>query len=250
MLDLDSKLQDIFKIYKLMALKIKHYLRSILKNNYEQVKIFSFIERYCVKETAKILDVGCGEGRYLRGLISKGYDVTGIDANEALVSKNNSDGFHCITTKDLSKMENSYDLILMSHIVEHFDPSTLKLFLEGYLERLRKDGILIIATPLFNPRFYDDFDHIKPYSPVGIMMVFGSETSQVQYYSSEKIQLLDVWFRSSYFRPSNYRGRYIPSTTGRIYFLIEIASALLWRLSFGLIGRKDGWVGVFQKISQ
>ena len=229
---------------------LKIAMRLLLKNNSEQEKVLSIIKHYCSNSTHKILDIGCGEGRYLKILKKFGYNYLGVEINQDLVSKNIAKEFNCVTTDTFFKGDAKFDLILMSHIVEHFEPNSLKVFLESYLKRLNNGGILIIATPLMNPRFYDDFDHIKPYSPVGIMMVFGSETSQVQYYSSEKIRLLDVWFRSSYFRPSNYKGRYIPSTAGKIYLLIEIASALLWKFSFGLIGRKDGWVGVFQKISQ
>jgi SAM-dependent methyltransferase len=233
-----------------MLVSINKSIRSLLKISSEHNKIVWYAKKFCPSTSSKLLDVGCGEGRYLSSLTNLGYDVLGVEQNEVIVNRNKLAGLNCVTVDDFLKDEKKFDLILISHVIEHFEPNGLKVFLENYLRRLRTGGILIIATPLMNPRFYDDFDHIKPYSPVGIMMVFGSEASQVQYYSSEKMQLLDVWFRSSYFRPSNYRGRYIPSTTGRIYFLIEIASALLWRLSFGLIGRKDGWVGVFQKISQ
>lgn len=229
---------------------IIRFIKSLLKNPFEHDKIVRYVKKYCPSSNSKLLDVGCGEGRYLRSLTNLGYDVLGVEQNEVIVNRNKLAGLNCVTVDDFLRNKKEFDLILMSHVVEHFEPNSLKDFLESYLKRLRTGGVLIIATPLMNPRFYDDFDHIKPYSPVGIMMVFGSEVSQVQYYSSEKIRLLDVWFRSSYFRFSNYRARYIPTTAGRIYFLIEIVSALLWRLSFGLIGRKDGWVGVFQKISQ
>ena len=225
-------------------------VKNLLKNPSEQNKVAWYVKKYCPSTNSKLLDVGCGEGRYLKNLTNLGYNVLGVEQNEVIVNRNKLAGLNCVTVDNFLKDEKKFDLILMSHIIEHFEPDELKDFLEYYLKRLRKGGFLIIATPLMNPRFYDDFDHIKPYSPVGIMMVFGSEKSQVKYYSSEKIQLLDVWFRSSYFRFSNYGGRFIPSNAGKVYLLIEIASALLWRLSFRLIGRKDGWVGVFKKISQ
>jgi len=225
-------------------------IRSLLKISSEHNKIVWYVKKHCPSTSSELLDVGCGEGRYLKSLTNLGYNVLGVEKNEVIVNRNKLSGLNCVTVDDFLKDKKEFDLILMSHVIEHFEPNGLKDFLESYLKRLRTGGVLIIATPLMNPRFYDDFDHIKPYSPVGLMMVFSSEASQVQYYSSEKIRLLDVWFRSSYLRFSNYRGRFIPSNAGRVYFLIEIASALLWRLSFGLIGRKDGWVGVFQKISQ
>lgn len=226
---------------------VKYTIRSILNNNYEQDKIHYFIERYSNKLSSQILDVGCGDGRYLKSLTLKGYDVTGVEENEVLVSKNKSLGINCISAKEFTSSKNMYDIILMSHIVEHFDPNSLKIFLENYLGRLREGGILIIATPIINPRFYDDFDHIKPYSPIGIMMVFGGNKSQVQYYSDFKLNLVDLWFRSSFYRPSNYRARYFKSIYSNFWLILELLSAIFWRLSFGIIGFKSGWVGVFEK---
>ena len=55
----------------------------------------------------------------------------------------------------------------MSHVIEHFAPSDLLVFMDGYIDLLRPGGHLIIATPLMSPYFYDDFDHIKPLSTSG-----------------------------------------------------------------------------------
>jgi len=61
----------------------------------------------------------------------------------------------------------------MSHIIEHFAPHDLLPFIDSYLHRLQPGGRLIICTPLLTKNFYNDFDHVKPYQPVGIGMVFG-----------------------------------------------------------------------------
>jgi predicted SAM-dependent methyltransferase len=60
----------------------------------------------------------------------------------------------------------------MSHVIEHFSPKDLIPFLDDYLDRLKVGGRLVIAIPLLTPYFYDDFDHVKPYHPMGILMVF------------------------------------------------------------------------------
>jgi SAM-dependent methyltransferase len=231
-----------------MLIYIRTLKSYLLKNNYEQEKILSFVKRYCNQPTPKILDVGCGEGRYLKALVAEGYDATGVETNEVLRLKNKSNGLNCMSVQEFELSENLYDLILMSHIIEHFNPNALKIFLESYLDRLRENGILIIATPLMNHRFYDDFDHIKPYSPIGILMVFGGDNAQVQYYSTSKIRIVDLWFRTSYYRLSHFRSRYFVTIYSRLNLVLELISACLWRVSFGIIGFKSGWVGVFEKI--
>ena len=55
--------------------------------------------------------------------------------------------------------------------------------MDGYLDRLKVGGHLVIATPLMSNNFYDDFDHVRPYQSLGILMVFGGGAAQVQYYA-------------------------------------------------------------------
>jgi hypothetical protein len=142
-----------------------------------------------------------------------------------------------------------FDLILMSHVIEHFSPSDLKDFIDGYLDFLVPNGYLVIATPLMSDYFYDDFDHVKPYQPTGILQVFGNDKAQIQYYAKNKLELRDLWFRKGQYRLSFFSANYIKSRKTRLLQAFTFASAFLFLISFGLIGKKDGWVGVFQKES-
>ncbi len=147
---------------------------------------------------------------------------------------------------DFNKTNDLYDVLLMSHIIEHFNPEDLLKFMDNYLERLKKGGYLIIATPLFTHYFYIDFDHVKPYYPTGINMVFGNNDDQVQYYSNNKLELVDIWFRRGPFRLFFYRGIYLKSYN-QLPVILEMLLTLLFRMSFGLIGRTTGWMGLYKK---
>lgn len=126
---------------------------------------------------------------------------------------------------------------------------SLKEFMDDYLDRLKVGGHLIIATPLMSDYFYDDFDHVKPYQPTGILMVFGGNNAQVQYYARNKLELKDVWFRKSFFRFSHVRSKYIRSAiAGRLLQVFHLCSATLSYLSRGRFGKTDGWIGVFEKV--
>ncbi|MEK9764682.1 MAG: methyltransferase domain-containing protein, partial [Deltaproteobacteria bacterium] len=137
-----------------------------------------------------------------------------------------------------------FDVIIMFHVIEHMEHEQLLEFMDSYLDLLLPGGLLIIATPVMTPYFYEDFDHVKPYLPSGILMVFGGESSQVQYYSKNKLRLLDLKYKKYFWRFPNYRSVYFPSLFDRA---ARIISALIYKFSFGLIGRVDGWLGVFQK---
>lgn len=109
-----------------------------------------------------LLDVGCGNGRYLDGMKKLGWNVKGVEFNEGAVNVcklSNLDVHH----GDLFSANfdsDSFDVINISHVIEHV-PNPKELFTE--LSRiLKKNGILIIKTPnsnalaraLFNTNWY------------------------------------------------------------------------------------------------
>ena len=229
---------------------LKRAYRATIDLESELLKVAEFVRHECCepKKECRILDVGCGNGRYLRKLDELGFDVTGVETNPELVQTNRKVGLHCLTTDEFSQTNDTFDIILMSHVIEHFTPQELLPFLDGYLDRLKVGGSLIIATPLLTRYFYDDFDHVKPYHPRGIMMVFGTENAQVQYYSRNKLTLEDVWIRRSPLDLPHTSGRYQTSLRARPRQAAMFLSAIMFRLSGGFIGEASGWVGRFKKV--
>ncbi|MBS0286838.1 MAG: class I SAM-dependent methyltransferase [Proteobacteria bacterium] len=226
---------------------LKKLYQYITSPDNEKEKLLAFVDKIAKSNKTKILDVGCGYGRYLKPLQSKGYDIVGVDKNEAIVNENKKNGLNCISLEALQEMNVSFDLIICAHIIEHFTPTELFSFLDYYLSKLNKGGYLIIATPLYTHYFYDDFDHVKPYHPEGLQMVFGGKDSQVQYTSDQHMVLRDIWFRKSPMVSAFHRAKYFKSPMTRVLQLKDLLMSLLYRVSLGFIGKKDGWIGVFQK---
>lgn len=94
------------------------------------------------------LDIGCGSGNLARGLIKKGYSVTGVDIQKFL--KDREIKFKkCDLDDGLPFKENSIDLITATEIIEHIENP--RHFIREIKRVLKKGGIAIITTPnIFN----------------------------------------------------------------------------------------------------
>ena len=218
-----------------------------IKRDNESSQILRFIHKY-KKDPARVLDIGCGHGRNLREISSAGITVDGVEANSEIAETLSREGFNIYAPKGIPK-SNRYDALLMSHIVEHFDHRELLELIDFYLEFLSKDGILIIATPLLSKYFYDDFDHIKPYTPTSFILAFGNGTHQTAYRSRNKLELIDIWFRKNPYKAFNHRGYFIKSFWSKPLAFYNLSMRAIHSLTTGKIGKIDGWVGVFRRSS-
>lgn len=225
----------------------KNTLKKLISIDTERDLILQFAQKVSDK-THKILDVGCGYGRLLKPLSDKGFVVEGVEKNQKIVSHNQQQGICCHDFESFDKTNNKYHTIILSHIIEHFSPPDLVEFIDYYLNRLEPNGHLVIATPAISDYFYDDFDHVKPYLPTGLLMVFGEKSAQVQYYAKNRIRLKDLMFRVSPYSLRNFKSVYIKTKYTKLLQFINAMLGGLYLLSGKRIGKKDGWIGVFQKV--
>jgi 2-polyprenyl-3-methyl-5-hydroxy-6-metoxy-1,4-benzoquinol methylase len=132
---------------------------------------------YC--PNGRLLDVGCGNGTYLGLMKSLGWDVAGveIDAKAAASTKSRLGVFvHNGTLEDGPFDEGSFDVITMTHVIEHvLDPVQ---FLRLGARFLKPGGQILIVTPngrslgrqLFKRDWYalDPPRHISLFTPRSI----------------------------------------------------------------------------------
>jgi SAM-dependent methyltransferase len=196
----------------------------------------------------RVLDVGCGYGRFLKRLQAAGFDVTGVEVNPEIVSANRAQGMKCVSVDEFKGGCGEYDVLLMSHFIEHFAPGELLAVMDGYLDCLRVGGRLVIATPLLSDYFYDDFDHVKPYQPAGIRAVFEDDGAQVQYRARNRLALRELWFRRSPKRISHVRARHLGGPASRLLFALDVLASVAYLATGRMFGTVNGWVGVYEKV--
>lgn len=101
----------------------------------------------------KVLEAGCGTGRWVFYLLKKGYDIVGVDlAQEALEIAKAYDPSAPLVHGDVCRLEfesETFDAVMSLGVVEHFEEGPQKVLKE--LRRiLSDDGILILTIPVQN----------------------------------------------------------------------------------------------------
>lgn len=95
----------------------------------------------------RLLDVGCGNGAFLRLAREMGWQVTGLDFDPDAVARAQSSGFEavCGGVEALDAVSGDYDVITLSHVIEHVrDPNDTLVRLHRLL---KPGGTLWLETP-------------------------------------------------------------------------------------------------------
>jgi SAM-dependent methyltransferase len=227
---------------------VKSLARSILSYDPELETILRILKSVATPGVSTILEPGCGYGRILRPIQSLGFKPVGVEINAEIRSKNAKNGLTTIGIDELQLEKEKYDVVIMSHIIEHFKPGDLVEFMDVYLDCLKPNGHLIIATPLLSPYFYDNFDHIKPYHPNGILSVFGDDLQQIEFRSRNRLAIVDLWFRRNFSILIHDRSRYMRGNGFAWGRYRKAFLATIYWMTRGRFGTVDGWVGLFKKI--
>ncbi|HKO79930.1 MAG TPA: methyltransferase domain-containing protein, partial [Chitinophagaceae bacterium] len=102
-----------------------------------------------IKETDKILDVGCGDGAFLSGILKRmNVSAEGLEFNPVAIKKATESGLSVFpeTVQNYSLVKKQqYDVVTSFQVVEHI--VQLKSFLSGKLDLLKPGGVMIIAVP-------------------------------------------------------------------------------------------------------
>lgn len=114
-------------------------------------------------EPGRTLDIGCGIGR---NLVNLSADSVGVDHNAHSVevvrglgcTAYTADEFHAT---DVAALE-SFDSLLLSHVIEHLDRQASRALLDSYIPYLKPDGQIIIICPQ-EKGYASDATHVMMY---------------------------------------------------------------------------------------
>lgn len=89
-----------------------------------------------------ILDIGCGEGEFLRSLPISSFNKIGIDMHKP---GSTSDFKFLLGKLELVKFKEHFDIITANHVVEHLDDG--QKFFKRASALLKPNGLMCISTP-------------------------------------------------------------------------------------------------------
>jgi 2-polyprenyl-3-methyl-5-hydroxy-6-metoxy-1,4-benzoquinol methylase len=158
----------------------------------------------------KVLDVGCGIGRFLEKAKDKAAEVCGLELNEKAVEVCRQKGltvFNELIEQHAAQKESYYDMVCMFQVLEHI--YDVKTFLQDCLTVLKPGGKLVIGVPNSEPFFlgYDKYCTLNlPPHHMGlwnkgvfekIAPLFNIKMLQVQYDVKGSIKI-EAYLRAKY----------------------------------------------------
>lgn len=117
-----------------------------------------------ITSPCKLLDFGCGNGKYDALLSQIGISVTGIDKeiNCVCEAKKNNPNYEKIINGDISELyhfQNYFDVILIRYVLHLIEISNRQSFISMLQYSLKADGYLVIETSFFE-QYKNHYDHI------------------------------------------------------------------------------------------
>lgn len=103
-----------------------------------------------VPAQGKLLEIGCGQGNFLRQAANRGFDVTGVEYSQFACerARANLEGRGRVLQGEITVLAPeaaAYDVCVLCDVIEHVrDPAA---FLREIFRLLRPGGVLLVVTP-------------------------------------------------------------------------------------------------------
>ncbi len=144
----------------------KDNLNEYLLKYPEHKQRYDFVCRLINNLDCADISCGAGYGSYLMGAFARSVDGFDVDRLALSHAKNNFIRDN-VTFDNLKNIGNrKYDVISSIETIEHMNSNDGDIFLKKLHNALKKDGILIITTPLNLTKYKDNVTkyHIREYS--------------------------------------------------------------------------------------
>lgn len=161
--------------------------RVIGENNFTYRNLISFLGNSNIRlKNKKVLDIGCGVGTIALYLSRKGAKVVGIDDSSIAIDiaeeSRRTIGLNDIVFKQArfpdQKIEGSFDLVIMSEVLEHLQND--KLALNMVYHNIGNNGRLLISVPSRNAPLYR----------LGVLKDFDNRVGHKRRYTVDRLNVL------------------------------------------------------------
>jgi 2-polyprenyl-3-methyl-5-hydroxy-6-metoxy-1,4-benzoquinol methylase len=178
----------------------------------------SGIVRAMPRAPQTFVDVGCGDGRYLRAMAKRGVPMSsccGIELDEGVVAGLRGEGFAALNARveDIDALPvGEADLLTMFHVIEHVDdPGAVVANIARWLS---PDGLFALETPnvesldarLFRDRFWGGYHFprhwnlFRPSTIERLLADHGLEVVDVRYQTGHSFWMWSMHHRLRYGR--------------------------------------------------
>jgi SAM-dependent methyltransferase len=165
------------------AYNAEYYSERITnKSKNHMMKYMKFLQKG--SSSLKMLDIGCGEGYYVRDAMDEGINAYGIDISthtleNALAEVKDRITFGSIT--EIPFADEEFDVMTAFDVIEHIHPKDTLNMIEEIRRVLKPDGIVIITTPNSNfGSWVFDLTHINVRPPKFWKLIFQEHNFEVK----------------------------------------------------------------------
>lgn len=96
--------------------------RYALVNRWDPSHLRRIDRLVAISDDDRVLEVGCGQGHLTMTLADRGVDIVGVDANLKAVELAGSDRVRHMYVQELDFEDETFDVILSVHAIEHIPP--------------------------------------------------------------------------------------------------------------------------------
>lgn len=200
--------------------RLQNFDSYYMENKWEFIEALSLI-----KSDSRVLEVGCGNGSFLKMLKERNIQGVGLELNKDAAEVLNKSGYNILTgsIQDNShNLDGNFDIVVAFQVLEHIND--VHTFLESLIKVLNKNGILILSVPnnnAFLKYTYPSVLNLPPHhagwwnleSLKSICHIFNVELKNV-FYEPLQPYHFDWYYYTLKYRIINYLGQW-----AKVFFL-------------------------------
>lgn len=172
-----------------------HYLPRVEDGRFSQLQYWSWGMHYlggmrvvqdCLADIAfeSLIDVGCGDGRFLREVRQEypSVDVLGVDYSErsiAMARGMNPDIDYEVHDLLEESIDKTFDVVTSIEVLEHIPPEDCQEFITEMAQLVTDEGHLVLTVPHENKPVADK--HYQHFTSDDLDMLIGDHFTSVEY---------------------------------------------------------------------